>query len=388
MPWNRPTHRLVDGERIDGSWCHVWVKGHSGYHVTDLFAYADGLLSCQETMDLQGLRRRLESGKIALTDPGRPAPERPEPVPRWTARYPEPLTNEGFLGEVADEIEALNGRPTTSDLCWDAIKRYQGEPVEANRLLVRDAYLAIPPHRRVFVLGDMDRQDIPLRKLTTDIGEPVCGDGPIATPEMHADVLEYFDSGDRGVRESREHLAVLHADDPAPPGAPTITLHERLNPPAEPPEQLDLFALRNEFPAPFTYNDQTYPTIIHGYWALAAADRPDHDRIQESATVREAHELGGRCTLRPDWPLIRTAVMTALLRAKFTQHPELAEILLSTADARISYTGYSESPFWTDRGPGKGRNWTGRLLELTRAELHTPTPTDRTSSPQSFSPHR
>ncbi|TDD27274.1 hypothetical protein E1287_34805 [Actinomadura sp. KC06] len=120
-------------------------------------------------MDLQGLRRRLESGKIALTDPGRPAPERPEQTPRWKARYPEPLTNEGFLGEVADEIEALNGRPTTSDLCWEAIRRYQREAVEANRLLVREAYLAIPPHRRVYVLGDMDRQDIPLRQLTTDI---------------------------------------------------------------------------------------------------------------------------------------------------------------------------------------------------------------------------
>ncbi|MFI0374288.1 NADAR family protein [Actinomadura sp. 1N219] len=370
MPWNRPTHRLVDGERIDGAWRHVWVKGYAGHHVADLFAYADGLLSCQETMDLQGLRRRLESGKIALTDPERPAPERPEQVPRWTARDPEPRTHEGFLGEVADEIEALNGRPTTSDLCWDAIRRYQADPVEANRLLVREAYLAIPPHRRVYVLGDMDRQDIPLRQLTTDIGDPVCGDGPIATPEMHADVLRYFDRGDRGERESREHLAVLHADDPAPPGTPALELHERLNPPTEPPEQPDLFALRNEFPSPLTHDGRTYPTVIHAYWALAAADRSDHDRIQQAATVREAHESGGRCPLHPNWADIRTAVMTDLLRAKFTQHPELAEILLSTGDARISYTGYSESPFWTDHSPHKGRNWMGRLLELIRSELH------------------
>ncbi|MFI0486878.1 NADAR family protein [Actinomadura sp. 9N215] len=375
MPWNRPTHRWLDGERIDGAWCHVWVKGYSDrYHVADLFAYADGLLSCQETMGLQELRQRLESGKIALFDPGRPPPERPPQTPRWKARYPEPLTNEGFLGEVADEIAALNGRPTTSDLCWEAIKRYQQEPVEANRLLVREAYLAIPPHRRVFVLGDMDRQDIPLRQLTTDIGEPVWGDGPIVTPEMHAGVLEYFDAGDRGAREIREHLAVLHADDPPQPGAAAITLHERLNPPTEPPEQPDLFALRNEFPSPLTYDGRTYPTVIHGYWALAAAARSDHDHIQEAATAGEAHELGGRCPLRPDWANIRTAVMTDLLRAKFTQHPELAGILLSTGDARISYTGYSESPFWTDRGPHEGRNWVGRLLELIRSDLHRPRP--------------
>lgn len=56
-----------------------------------------------------------------------------------------------------------------------------------------------------------------------------------------------------------------------------------------------------------------------------------------------------------------------LLRAKFTQHPDIAEILLSTAEARINYTGISESPFWKDRGPREGRNWLGRLLELIRA---------------------
>lgn len=369
MAWNGPTYRLVDGERINGAWCHVWVKSHSHFFVDDLFVYADGTFSCQGTFDLQGLGKRLERGKIALHDPAQPMPERPAPIPRWSARSPEPLTNQGFLSEAADKIEALNGRPTTSARCWEAIARYQRDPVEDNRVLVREAYLAIPPHMRVFVLGDMDRQDIPLRQLITDIGEPVGGDGPIATAEMHSNVLEYFNAGDRGVQREREHYSVLHADDPVKVGVASITLHERGNPPTEPPEQLDLWVLRNEFPAPLTYGGQTYPTIIHGYWANAAAERRDHDRIRDAATVRKAHETGGQCALRQDWAVVRTAVMADLLRAKFTQHPELAEILLSTRDARISYTGISESPFWTDRGPREGRNWVGRLLELVRAEL-------------------
>lgn len=372
MVWKRPTYRLVDGERVEGAWCHVWVKGYSGYYVDDLFAYADGLLRCGDAFELRGLRQRLESGKIVLRDPERPVPERPAASPRWSARYPEPLTNEGFLGEVADEIEALNGRPTSSDRCWEAIRRYQSDPAEDNRVQIREAYLAIPAHRRVFVLGDMDRQDIPLRQLVTDIGEPVGGDGPIATAEMHSEVLGYFNVGDQGLRREREHRNVLHADDRVQAGAAAITLHERVNPPTEPPEHLDLWALRNEFPAPFTYAGHTYPTVIHGYWSSAVAARSDHDRIRDAGTVREAHETGGRCTLRPDWAAARTAVMAELLRAKFTQHPELADILLSTADARISYTGVSESPFWTDRGPRGGRNWVGRLLELVRAELLQP----------------
>ncbi|MEU2253352.1 NADAR family protein [Nocardia xishanensis] len=369
MVWKKPTYRVVDGERIDGVWSHVWVQGHSRYYVDDLFVYADGVIRCGELFDLPGLQRRLEAGRVALSDPERPLPDRPEQTPRWSARYPEPLTHDGFLCEVRDEIEELNGRPTTSDLCREAIRCYQGAPTEANRLLVKDAYLAIPAHRRVFVLGDMDRQDIPLRQLVTDLGKPVGGDGPIATVEMHRQVLEYFNASDRGIQRSRDRLAQLHADDLAAPRAATINLREWLNPPIEPPAELDLFVPRNEFPAPLSYAGETYPTVLHGYWALAVHDRGDHDRIRDSATVFAAHEIGGGCVLRSDWSLARTAVMAALLRAKFTQRPELAEVLRSTADARISYTGYSESPFWTDRGRDEGRNWVGRLLELVRSEL-------------------
>ncbi|WP_069462002.1 NADAR family protein [Actinacidiphila rubida] len=273
------------------------------------------------------------------------------------------------MGEVQDEIESLSGRPTSSGRCLEAIRRYLEEPTEEHRQDVRAAYLAIPAHRRVYVLGDMDLQDIPLRKLITDHGEPVGGDGPIATAEMHREVLEYFRAGDRGVERSRELHRLLYADDPQGAGVPAITSNERVTPLNEPPERLDLSVLRNEFPAPFMYRGQRYPTVLHGYWALAAADRSDHDHIRDAVTVREAHEAGGCVPLRPQWSLVRTAVMAALLRAKFTQHLELAEVLLSTGDARVSYTGISESPHWTDRGPREGRNWMGRLLELTRAEL-------------------
>ncbi|MEU8132793.1 NADAR family protein [Streptodolium elevatio] len=60
--------------------------------------------------------------------------------------------------------------------------------------------------------------------------------------------------------------------------------------------------------------------------------------------------------------------MTELLRAKFRQHPDLADILVSTGDARIVYQ--SLDPFWDGAGPGETkRHWMGRLLELVRAEL-------------------
>lgn len=110
--------------------------------------------------------------------------------------------------------------------------------------------------------------------------------------------------------------------------------------------------------------------MVHGYWALFAADRADHDRIRAAATAREARELGGAAAGRADWAARRVAVMAALMRAKFGQHPRLAELLVATGEGAILYTGISDAPFWRDGGSrGGGRNWTGRLLELIRSEL-------------------
>ncbi|GAA1784180.1 hypothetical protein GCM10009682_02950 [Luedemannella flava] len=57
--------------------------------------------------------------------------------------------------------------------------------------------------------------------------------------------------------------------------------------------------------------------------------------------------------------------MHALLRAKFDQHPRLADVLVATGDARIDYSAHSA--YWS--GGPKGRNWLGRLLELVRSEI-------------------
>ncbi|MET7383726.1 NADAR family protein [Streptomyces sp. NPDC005529] len=368
MTWRGPTYRIVDGERIDGAWCHVWrqYRPDGEYYVDDLIVFADGSVACSELTDLAGLEKMLVSGRLAVTDPT--APPCPEESSKWVSRSGEPLTPEGFLLEVADRVEGLNGRPTAGQRCWDAIGRFQQEPSESKRALLREAYLAVPPHLRIYVLGDMDRQDRPLRILLTDIGETVDGDGPVATAQMHKDVLDYFDDGDEGERTAKESRAAQHSDDPSGPGRPTLISHETVYPQGW-PERPGLFMLRNDYPAPILFAGERYASVLHGYWALSVADAVDRSRIMEAPSGREAHGLGGQVTRRSDWSNVRLAVMAGLLRAKFTQHPELAEVLLSTGDARISYTGFSESPFWTDVPDGRGRNWIGRLLDLTRSEL-------------------
>ncbi|WP_406446602.1 NADAR family protein [Streptomyces sp. NBC_01613] len=375
MTWRGPTHRTVDGERIDGVWCHVWRRHWRGeYSVDDLFVYADGAVLCEKLTDLAGLERMLDSGLIAVTDPTAPGPE--EQPRTWRSRSSGPLTPRNFLLEVADRVEELAGRPTTVQRCWEAISRFGEERSEANRELLREAYLAIPAHLRIFVLGDMDLQDRPLRMLLTDLGEPVGGDGPPATTEMHEWALEYFRKGDEGVARSRERRSALHADDPAGAGRPPVVLRDVVYPQGW-PERLGDFVLRNDYPARIRFAGDVHPSVLHGYWALSTAEDTDRVRVRNAPTAREAHELGGRAARRDDWPAVRLAVMAGLLRAKFTQHPDLAQILLATGDAAISYTGGWESPYWTDAFDDRGRNWMGRLLELTRAELLT----DRLSWP-------
>ncbi|MFE3286721.1 DUF1768 domain-containing protein, partial [Streptomyces sp. NPDC059233] len=166
------------------------------------------------------------------------------PASKWESRRPEPVTDGSFLLEVADEIAALAGRPRARDLLWEAVGAYRRDTTESGRTRLRDAYLAVPAHLRVYVLGDMDRQDRPLRILTTDVGQPVDGDGPVVTEQMHQAARDYFTDGDDAVERAELRQAVHHADDPTGAPQPPIVLHEAVYPRGWPAD-LGLFALRN-----------------------------------------------------------------------------------------------------------------------------------------------
>ena len=60
--------------------------------------------------------------------------------------------------------------------------------------------------------------------------------------------------------------------------------------------------------------------------------------------------------------------MLTALRAKFSQHPQLASLLLSTGGARlVEHT--TNDRYWADGGDGTGRNRLGELLMQVRQEL-------------------
>ena len=71
---------------------------------------------------------------------------------------------------------------------------------------------------------------------------------------------------------------------------------------------------------------------------------------------------------RTDWVNVREQIMLEALEAKFEQHPDLANKLLSFGDRQlVEFTETDD--FWGDSGDGSGQNRLGQLLMQVRAEI-------------------
>lgn len=363
----RRTFRTADGQRVEGVWRHVFTRNGGIYYLSDMVIYADGAIDCGTggLTDVDGLREQLRCGRVATTiEEGARASA--HHVASW--RFAEPETwidADMLLGEVADEIDRLNERPDSTGRCMLAVKNYLADPSEEHRLALRDRYLAIPEHMRHYALGDMDRKDLPLRVLITDLGETVqwWPDDVTVTDEKRAWAVAYFHERDISIAKWQERVP---ADGPEQPQTPTLTLARTYYPKGFPTDA-GIKVLQNDYPATITINGNDYPTVIHAYWALSTSDPHLHDQIAQAERAYDAQKLAEPAPRRPDWPATRLAVMAALLRAKYTQHPRLAQTLLGTGDARIIYTDF-DSAYWV-AGSKQGTNWIGRLLEVIRSEL-------------------
>lgn len=118
-------------------------------------------------------------------------------------------------------------------------------------------------------------------------------------------------------------------------------------------------------------DSRVWPTVEHFYQAQKFAGTDLEERIRRCQTpmlakirateLSEAHR-------RPGWDDIKERVMLEGLRAKFTQHPDLAERLLSSGD-RLLVEHTRNDVYWGDGGDGHGANRLGHLLMEIRAEL-------------------
>ncbi|WP_161977171.1 NADAR family protein [Dictyobacter kobayashii] len=329
--------------------------------MSDLKVYADGMIDCWGLVDLATFRQQVASGWVATTFP-QGARGHADDLVMW--EFDEPwtmITAEGLIAEVADEIEYLAGRPTLEERCLAALDRYV-EAQDAERLAVlREAYLAVPEHQRRFLLHDQDAKDWPLRTILTPIGESVTvrPDGTPEDPVEEADheaAMEYFRRSK--AEDQRFRAAATRWQDAPVTASPSVVRFQA-------PKGEALY-LANDYPAPITLDGRVYATVEHAYWALATTDADAREQIIQAQTAGEAQKIGQQAPLRADWNVVRLAVMTRLVRAKFQQHPDLAERLMATGDGRL-LNGQDRSRYWG--ALDQGRNWLGRILELVRAEL-------------------
>ncbi|GGT57506.1 hypothetical protein GCM10010271_71410 [Streptomyces kurssanovii] len=363
MIGNKTTHRTVDGVRIPGTWRHAFIRNGGTHFLTDLFIYADGLIDCWELVTLEEFQNKLRSGWVATTLPDGAKASAFE-LASWTFSEPHSyLTPDLLVAEIRDTIDQLNGRPDSTGRCLAAVDTFLADRTEENRAAARNAFLAIPISQRRYALGDMDSKDWPLRVLVAGPGGEtyIPADGPI-TQDDYDRAVAYFEER---ARWAAERAARVPADGPVTSFAPAIKLYHTY--PSKPVDAPGFRGLRNDYPAPIVVGEVSYPSVAHAYWALSVADPEVRTAIATAETHAAARKSATAAAQREGWQHARTAVMAALLRAKYDQHPDLAEILLTTNDSTVIYDD-ADSGFWGDNA-GRGRNWAGRLLELVRSEL-------------------
>lgn len=122
--------------------------------------------------------------------------------------------------------------------------------------------------------------------------------------------------------------------------------------------------------APVLLDGRVWPTVEHWFQAQKFLDPEHQEAIRNTKSPMVAARMGRSRArpLRPDWERVKDGVMEKGVRAKFTQHPHLRDLLLSTGEhPLVEHT--RNDRYWGDGGDGTGRNRLGEILMKIRAEL-------------------
>lgn len=136
-------------------------------------------------------------------------------------------------------------------------------------------------------------------------------------------------------------------------------------------------AFSNLFRRPVIFEDITFATAEHAYQA-GKARRPEVRNWLMAAPspallAMAAHGLY-HWDITPSWSRIKFDRMRAVLHAKFTQHEDLRELLLSTGSLRLVEAATVDNAvnrLWGEVN-GVGKNVLGVLLMELRTQLSIP----------------
>ncbi|QDV67688.1 Swarming motility protein YbiA [Rosistilla carotiformis] len=143
------------------------------------------------------------------------------------------------------------------------------------------------------------------------------------------------------------------------------------------PETINFYLVDDEYGAfsnfaayPIELDGATWPTTEHYFQAQKFAGTQHAEEIRLVESPMKAARMGRdrQRPLRSDWEDVKDDIMRVALYAKFTQHPDLRELLLGTGDAMIVEHTKNDG-YWGDGGDGTGRNMLGQMLVELRARI-------------------
>eukprot|EP01087_Luapelamoeba_hula_P024958 TRINITY_DN9681_c0_g1_i3.p1 TRINITY_DN9681_c0_g1~~TRINITY_DN9681_c0_g1_i3.p1 ORF type:complete len:349 (+),score=54.87 TRINITY_DN9681_c0_g1_i3:210-1256(+) len=119
---------------------------------------------------------------------------------------------------------------------------------------------------------------------------------------------------------------------------------------------------------PFDLDDHTWSSAEHYFQAQKFVGQPLFDAIRKAPDSLKARKLGEMDTpFRTDWDDIKGEVMYKAVYAKFSQNPDIQELLLSTGIVPIIER--STDDYWADGGDGYGQNQMGKILGIVRSKI-------------------
>lgn len=132
----------------------------------------------------------------------------------------------------------------------------------------------------------------------------------------------------------------------------------------------------NFAPFPIKLDGKLWPTSEAYFQAQKFTDQEHVEAIRKAKSPMIAARLGRsrKKPLRRDWESVKDNVMRKAVLAKFSQHPQLRELLLSTGDASLVEHTTNDS-YWGAGGDGSGKNVLGRILMEVRTRLRNPAET-------------
>ena len=125
----------------------------------------------------------------------------------------------------------------------------------------------------------------------------------------------------------------------------------------------DFGEFSNFAPFPIQLGGKRWPTSEHYFQAQKFLEKEHHESIRQAKSPMIAARMGRsrKLPLRKDWESVKDQIMREAVLAKFTQHEELRELLLSTGDAKLVEHTTNDS-YWGDGGDGSGKNKLGLIL--------------------------